>query len=151
KNEHLAVATKKGKGTVEENQKSMREFFWDVRMFGAVLTVGKEDVTETTEMDGAMEIEETGDTPPPKKHQKTKKVKKEDILNGGQCIGCVTIPMAETVEEITPSLMSIVRDARVDNPTDTAEQQTAISAMPGNLPWMPYGLYRGTGHYAPTL
>jgi CRISPR-associated protein Csd2 len=152
KNEHSAVAAKMGKSTLtEENQKKMREFFWDVRMFGAVLTVGKEDAAEAIEMEGVIDAEEAGETPVPKKNAKTGKTKKEDILNGGQCVGCVTIPMAETVEEITPSLMSIVRDARVDNPADAVEQKTAISAMPGNLPWMPYGLYRGTGHFSPTL
>lgn len=155
KSEHKTVADKlrkegKTKPTTEEAQRAMREYFWDVRMFGAVLTVGKEEVGSAGETEGSGD-DSMAETPPPQKDKKTGKVIKEDILNGGQCTGCVSIGMAESVEEISPGLMPIVRDARVDNPTEAADEKQAISAMPGNLPWMPYGLYRGTGHFSPNL
>jgi len=151
KNEHRAVAERMGKGTTDENQRNMRRYFWDVRLFGAVLSVGKEDAAEGTDMEGLVDPGAPGETPPPKVDAKKGKVKKEDVLNGGQCVGPVTIGMAETVEPVAPGLMSIVRDARVDNPPGSEETSKAVSAMPGNLPWMPYGLYCGTGHYTPNL
>lgn len=157
KEEHRTVANmlkEKGqtKPSTDEAQKAMRDFFWDVRMFGAVLSVGKDDVTETTEMEGLIDgVLAFDETPAPKQDKKTGTTKKEDVLNAGQCVGCVTIPMAETIEEISPGLMSIVRDARVDNPAGTENGGKAISGMPGNVAWMPYGLYRGSGHYSPKL
>lgn len=165
--EHKTVAVKFGKGSLSENQKNMRAFFWDVRMFGGVLAVGKEDVGETEVMDGLIEGSTGPDeTPAPRMEKKAegKKsggVRKESILNGGQCVGCVSINTAETVEEIAPGLMSIVRTARVSNPEITNrlsdaqreeiesanKDRTATSSMPGNQAGAPYGLYHSTGQY----
>jgi len=155
KNEHRTVADmlkKNGleKPTVDQAQKAMRGFFWDIRMFGAVLSVGKDDAPETPKAEQRAASDSSQSTPSSGK-DRSGKAEKVDILNGGQCVGCVSIGMAESVDEISPGLMSIVRDARVDNPADSADEKQAISAMPGNLPWMPYGLYRGTGHYSPNL
>lgn len=151
KNEHQAVRAKFGKGTTEQNQKNMRAFYWDVRLFGGVLAVGKEDVAETEPLDGLVDAGSPAETPAPEKDKGTGKVKKEDVLNGGQCVGCVSIDMAETVEVVTPGLMSIVRTARVDNPADAEDQDVAVSSMPGNSAILPYGLYRGSGQYFSTL
>ncbi|MCC6483385.1 MAG: type I CRISPR-associated protein Cas7 [Armatimonadetes bacterium] len=150
KNEHQSVRKKHGRGTTEENQKNMRDFFWDIRMFGGVLTVGKDDPA-SADLESSSDAGVEGETPSPKKLKQTGQVKKEDILNGGQCVGCVSIGMAETVEEIVPGLMSIVRTARTDNPKESIEQDKAVSSMPGSTAGMPYGLYRGTGQYFPTL
>jgi len=170
KNEHRTVANmlkekKIQDPTIDEAQKAMREFFWDVRMFGAVLSVGKEEVQEESIEENSVTAGSEGDTQSSNDDRKTGRAKKEYILNGGQCVGCVSIGMAETIDEISPGLMSIVRDARVENPSlnsvrSEAEKKAieladkigiASSSMPGNLPWMPYGLYRGSGHYSPNL
>jgi CRISPR-associated protein Csd2 len=156
KDEHSTVAAALRKGgndhpSIDDAQTAMRAFYWDVRMFGAVLTVGKENVDESTPMDGLTDVGSPSNTPPPVLDKKTGKTKKEHVLNGGQCVGCVSIGMAETIEEITPGLMSIVRDARVENEAKDSDEQWATSAMPGNLPWMPYGLYKGLGHFSPNL
>ncbi len=130
----------------------MRAFYWDVRLFGGVFAVGKEDVAETEPLDGSwMPVR-------PLRHQRRKrtrglKAKKEDALNGGQCVavwGAIGHGR-ETVEVVTPGLMSIVRTARVDNPADAEDQDVAVSSMPGNSAILPYGLYRGSGQYFSTL
>jgi CRISPR-associated protein Csd2 len=169
KKEHRTVAEMLEKKdlknpTIDQAQKAMREFFWDVRMFGAVLSVGKDEVPEANSGDST-NTGSGGDKQTSTNDKKAGRAKKEYVLNGGQCVGCVSIGMAESINEISPGLMSIVRDARVENPNPSTVKSDgerkaieiadkagiASSSMPGNLPWMPYGLYLGTGHYSPKL
>jgi CRISPR-associated protein Csd2 len=156
KNEHRTVAEmleKKGlkKPTTDQAQEAMRDFFWDVRMFGAVLTVGKDEAPQAPNTGDPTDSGSSQNTQAPSDNDRTGRAAKVDVLNGGQCVGCVSIGMAESIDEISPGLMPIVRDARVDNPAGSEDDKQAISAMPGNLAWMPYGLYLGTGHFSPKL
>lgn len=157
-NEHretdAELRTKKTtKLNIDEAQRGFRERYWDVRMFGAVLTVGKEAGEEGEEQEGLTAQAEPGDTPIPKVN-KGGKVKKNVLLNGGQCVGPMQIGFAETKSEISPQALEIVRDALV-NPTDVkggkADDTVAYSAMPGSKPLLPYGLYECRGHYSPNL
>lgn len=148
--EHRETADGKKGIPMEEAQKMMRERYWDVRLFGAVLSVGKEDAEEAEEMEGQTQQAEPEDTPAPKL-KKDKKVKKDFLLDGGQCVGPMQIGFAESKSDISPQALGIVRDARVSNPAESKELKTAISAMPGAKPYLPYGLYECRGHYSPCL
>lgn len=150
RNEHRETANGKKDIPIEEAQKMMRQRYWDVRLFGAVLSVGKEDAEEAEEMEGLTQQAEPEDTPAPK----IKKDKKDLLLDGGQCVGPMQVGFAETKSEISPQALGIFRDALV-NPTDVkggkATDAVAYSAMPGSKPLLPYGLYECRGHYSPSL
>jgi len=148
--EHRETAAGQKGISVEDAQKSFRERYWDIRMFGAVLSVGKEDAEEAEEMEGLTHQAEPEDTPAPKL-RKDKKVKKDFLLDGGQCVGPMQIGFAESKSDISPQALGIVRDARVSNPAESKELKTAVSAMPGAKPYLPYGLYECRGHYSPNL
>lgn len=150
RNEHRETAGGKKDIPIEEAQKMMRERYWDVRMFGAVLSVGKEDAEEAEEMEDLIQQAEPEDTPAPKL-KKDKKVKKDLLLDGGQCVGPMQIGFAESKSDISPQALGIVRDARVSNPAESKDVKIAVSAMPGAKPYLPYGLYECQGHYSPNL
>ena len=146
-----AATRKEGaKDDLDENQKLVRRRYWDVRMFGAVLTVGKKSVDAGEPMEGQVSEAASGETKAPQV-DKNKKVVKSTILNGGQCVGPMQLGFAVSYEEIDPRLLSIVRDARVDNKEKSPNSDTADSAMPGSKPYLPYGLYVCRGHYSPGL
>lgn len=149
-NEHKETAQKYPNGTIEENQKYMRKRYWDVRMFGAVLNVGKEAEEGQGEEPTQGQQKEAGAA----QKRKEPKAKKDVLLNGGQCVGPMQLGLAESISEISPQMISIVRSALV-NPTDvkigSKDDKEAASSMPGNKPYLPYALYDCRGHYSANL
>ena len=100
--------------------------FYDIRMFGAVMTTGKAPAKEG---------------------------KKDVKWNCGQVQGPVQITFARSCDPIVPLDISITRVA-LTNPGDTgrqdAEDETeATSGQMGRKALLPYGLYRAHGFFSP--
>lgn len=110
---------------VEEARKWMCENFFDVRAFGAVMTMGKSGKKEKG---------------------------KELHWNCGQVRGPIQMTFARSVDMVVPMEVSITRVA-LTNPDDTgrgsAEDEQASSGQIGRKSIVPYGLYVGYGFINP--
>lgn len=111
---------------VEAARQWMCQNFFDVRMFGAVMTMGKSG----------------------------KKEKGKDLhWNCGQVRGPIQMTFARSVDMVVPMDISITRVA-LTNPDDTgrgsAEDEQAASGQMGRKSLVPYGLYIGYGFYNPS-
>lgn len=113
----------------ESARKWMCANFYDVRMFGAVMTTGK--------------------APAEDKDDKKAQSKK---WNCGQVRGPVQFTFARSVDPITALDVSITRVA-LTNASDTgkedADEETAGSGQMGRKWILPYGLYVGRGFFSP--
>ncbi len=110
---------------VEQARKWMCENFYDVRMFGAVMTMGRSG----------------------------KKDKNKELhWNCGQVRGPVQMTFARSVDTIIPMDVAITRVA-LTNADDTgrgsADDETAASGQMGRKSLVPYGLYVGYGFVNP--
>lgn len=116
---------------VKPNEKArqwMCENFYDIRMFGAVMTMGKSGIKN--------------------------KNNKELQWNCGQVRGPVQMTFARSIDPIIPLDISITRVALtnwddVDRGSDSDEQ--AASGQMGRKSLVPYGLYLGYGFVNPTF
>lgn len=121
-----------GKGPVDRPDEDARRWmcanFYDIRLFGAVMTVGK-----SGQKQGSREMQ----------------------WNCGQVKGPIQITFARSIEAIVPLDLSITRvaltnagDARQDVGDD---QEKATSGQMGRKAIVPYGLYRAHGFFNPHL
>lgn len=113
----------------ETARKWMCENFYDVRMFGAVMTTGK--------------------APAEDKDDKKAQSKK---WNCGQVRGPVQFTFARSVDPITALDVSITRVALTnagDTGKEDADDETAGSGQMGRKWALPYGLYIGRGFFSP--
>lgn len=113
---------------VEIARKWMCDNFFDVRAFGAVMTMGKSG--------------------------KKDKDKKELHWNCGQVRGPIQMTFARSVDMVVPMEVTITRVA-LTNPDDTgrgsSEDEQASSGQMGRKALIPYGLYVGYGFINPSL
>jgi CRISPR-associated protein Csd2 len=108
----------------------MCDNFYDIRMFGAVMTTGKSG----------------------------KKKNNRDLQwNCGQVRGPVQLTFGRSIDPIIPLDLSITRVA-LTNPGDVeradiegAEEGVAVSGQMGRKPFVPYGLYRAHGFFIPSF
>lgn len=126
-----AIGAEPGKSPNEEARKWMCENFFDVRMFGAVMTVGR-----------TREKQDKG------------KGEKTVHWNCGQVRGPIQMTFARSVDQVVPLDISITRVA-LTNPDDTgrgdADDEQAASGQMGRKSLIPYGLYMGYGFISPML
>ncbi|RJQ29545.1 MAG: type I-C CRISPR-associated protein Cas7/Csd2 [Peptococcaceae bacterium] len=124
---YQAVGAVPGKSPNEQARKWMCDNFFDVRVFGAVMTVGK----TKEEKDG-----------------------KQLQWNCGQVRGPIQMTFARSVDPVVPLDLSITRVA-LTNPDDTgrgeAGDEEAASGQMGRKSIIPYGLYFGCGFISPLL
>lgn len=124
---YQAVGAVPGKSPNEQARKWMCDNFFDVRVFGAVMTVGK----TKEEKDG-----------------------KQLQWNCGQVRGPIQMTFARSIDPVVPLDLSITRVA-LTNPEDTgrgeAEDEQAASGQMGRKSIIPYGLYLGYGFISPLL
>lgn len=107
----------------------MCKHFYDIRMFGAVMTTGKAPV---------------GD--PEDKKAATKK------FNCGQVRGPVQLTFARSVSPVAALDVSITRVALTnagDTRKEDADEDVAASGQMGRKALLPYGLYIGRGFFSP--
>lgn len=114
----------------EAARKWMCENFYDIRMFGAVMTTGKA----------------------PADSQEGNEGKNNKKWNCGQVRGPVQLTFGRSVDAITPLDVSITRVA-LTNADDTrkedADEETAASGQMGRKALLPYGLYLSRGFFSP--
>lgn len=112
----------------ETARKWMCGNFYDIRMFGAVMTTGKAPASDD---------------------DKKAAVKK---WNCGQVRGPVQLTFARSIDPITPLDVTITRVA-LTNANDTGkesdEEGVASSGQMGRKALLPYGLYLGRGFFSP--
>jgi CRISPR-associated protein Csd2 len=129
----------------EERQKYFRQEYWDVRMFGAVLTTGKERTPDEPE-----DSDSAAATPDPAANR-PRETERREVLNAGQCVGPMQFAYAVSVDEIVPGLVPISSCTLPDNKSATDDSTEARSGTFGDKAGLPYALYLGTGHYSPGL
>lgn len=109
----------------DDARKWMCEHFYDIRMFGAVMTMGKSGQKE-----GSKQLQ----------------------WNCGQVRGPVQLTFARSVDMVVPMDISITRVA-LTNADDTergnADDEQAASSQMGRKSIIPYGLYLGYGFFTP--
>ncbi|SDF84083.1 type I-C CRISPR-associated protein Cas7/Csd2 [Sporolituus thermophilus] len=119
----------------DDARKKMCEKYYDVRMFGAVMTTGK--------------VQEEAD-----QKEKGNKGKKESkkAWNCGQVRGPVQLTFARSIDPILPLDLTITRVA-LTNADDvkggSEEDEKARSGQIGRKQVIPYGLYRTYGFFNP--
>ena len=112
----------------DDARRWMCEVFYDIRMFGAVMTVGKAPAGEDDKKSG------------------TKK------YNCGQVRGPVQLTFARSVSPVSPLDVSITRVALTnsgDTRKEDADEEVAASGQMGRKSLLPYGLYMGRGFFSP--
>lgn len=112
-------------------RKWMCEHFYDIRMFGAVMTTGKAPADENGDKKG--------------------NAKK---WNCGQVRGPVQLTFARSVHAVTPIDVSITRVALTnsgDTRKEDADEEVAGSGQMGRKSLLPYGLYMGKGFFSPSF
>lgn len=105
--------------------------FFDIRMFGAVMTTGKAP------------SEDNG----PKKGSDKK-------WNCGQVRGPVQLTFARSVHQVVPLDISLTRVALTnagDTRKEDADEEVAASGQMGRKAMVPYGLYMGRGFFSPAF
>jgi CRISPR-associated protein Csd2 len=105
--------------------------FYDIRMFGAVMTTGKAPADENSEKKGS-----------------TKK------WNCGQVRGPVQLTFARSIHAVTPIDVSITRVALTnagDTRKEDADEEVAGSGQMGRKSLLPYGLYMAKGFFSPAF
>jgi CRISPR-associated protein Csd2 len=116
-----------GKKANEDARKWMCANFFDVRVFGAVMTVGR---------------------------TKDGKDGKQLHWNCGQVRGPIQLTFARSLDQVVPLDLSITRVA-LTNPDDTgrgdADDEQAASGQMGRKSLIPYGLYQGFGFISSLL
>lgn len=115
----------------EDARKWMCDHYYDIRMFGAVMTTGKAPVADN------------GD-----KKASTKK------WNCGQVRGPLQLTFARSVSPVTALDLSITRVALTnagDTRKEDADEETAGSGQMGRKAMVPYGLYMGRGFFSPAF
>jgi len=113
----------------EEARKWMCANFYDIRMFGAVMTTGK--------------------APSDDKDEKKAQAKK---WNCGQVRGPVQLTFARSIDPISALDVSITRVALTnagDTRKEDTDDETAGSGQMGRKAMLPYGLYLGKGFFSP--
>lgn len=128
KRAYLALELNEGSLKPNENaRKWMCDNFFDVRVFGAVMTTGK---------------------------TKEEKSGKQLHWNCGQVRGPIQMTFARSIDPVVPLDLSITRVA-LTNPDDTdrgdVDDEQAASGQMGRKSIIPYGLYRGYGFVSPLL
>jgi CRISPR-associated protein Csd2 len=111
----------------ESARQWMCRSYYDIRLFGAVMTTGKAPVEGS---------------------------KKDAKWNCGQVRGPVQMTFARSVDPITPLDLSITRVALTnagDTRKEDADEEVAGSGQMGRKPFLPYGLYVGHGFYSAPL
>lgn len=131
KRAYQAIGAEPGMSPNEEARKWMCENFFDVRMFGAVMTVGR-----------------TKEKPDKGKTEKTMH------WNCGQVRGPIQMTFARSVDQVVPLDVSITRVA-LTNWDDTgrgdSDDEQAATGQMGRKSLIPYGLYMGYGFVSPLL
>jgi CRISPR-associated protein Csd2 len=125
---YQAVKAKPGTRPNDDARKWMCEHFYDIRMFGAVMTTGK-----------AGKEDEKG---------------KDLQWNCGQVRGPLQLTFARSLDPVIPLDLSITRVALtnagdVDRGSD--DEETAASGQMGRKTLLPYGLYRACGFFIPAF
>ncbi|HZA22457.1 MAG TPA: type I-C CRISPR-associated protein Cas7/Csd2, partial [Dehalococcoidia bacterium] len=109
-----------------EARKKMCEWFYDIRLFGAVMTTGKSGQRRSG---------------------------KELHWNAGQVRGPVQLTFARSINPIIPLDISITRCARTNpddpDPEEGANDEQARYGTMGRKAIVPYGLYRAHGFFSP--
>ncbi|RJX22478.1 MAG: type I-C CRISPR-associated protein Cas7/Csd2 [Desulforudis sp.] len=127
KRAYQALGVEPGKSANALARKWMCDNFFDVRVFGAVMTVGR----TKDEKDG-----------------------KQLHWNCGQVRGPIQMTFARSIDQVVPLDLSITRVA-LTNPDDTGrgevDDQQAASGQMGRKSIIPYGLYRGYGFVSSAL
>lgn len=124
--EHLEIPFQKnpGRNVVSQVQAEMMRAFFDVRMFGAVMTTGKDKIDN-----------------------------KDVYFNAGQVRGPVQIGFGTSVDPIFPLELTITRVALTDakdKPEDGGvSEEGGTTGTMGRKNIIPYGLYVFKGHYNP--
>jgi CRISPR-associated protein Csd2 len=101
--------------------------YYDVRMFGAVMTTGKAPIEGN---------------------------KKDAKWNCGQVRGPVQLTFARSIDPIAPLDLSITRVALTnagDTRKEDADEEEAGSGQMGRKALLPYGLYLGKGFFSPSF
>lgn len=113
----------------DDARTKMCELFYDIRMFGAVMTTGKAPVAEGEDKKAA-----------------TKK------WNCGQVRGPVQLTFARSVSPVSALDVSITRVALTnagDTRKEDSDEDVAGSGQMGRKALLPYGLYLGKGFFSP--
>jgi len=127
---YQAVGAQPGLAPNEDARRWMMQNYYDVRMFGAVMT--------------------TGDS-----GQKDRSEKRTLQWNCGQVRGPVQFKFARSVDPILPLELAITRVA-LTNPQDVArakgadeEEEMAVAGQIGRKAIVPYALYKAEGFFVP--
>ncbi|MFJ9789348.1 type I CRISPR-associated protein Cas7 [Streptomyces globosus] len=122
--------------TEADAQKWMCSTFYDVRMFGAVMTTGKAEETDPAEA-------ATDGGAVPTKSRGRAKAKTGKRKTAGRVQGPIQLTLSRSIDPVTPIELGITRvtPTRIE---DIGVKETEM----GNKHLLPYGLFRGEGHFS---
>jgi CRISPR-associated protein Csd2 len=121
---NLEAKEKPEPSLVDKVAKEMKRKFYDVRMFGAVMTTGK------------VENEQS-----------------KVIYSAGQVRGPIQLGFGQSVDPILPMTVTITRVAKTNSKDEqnSSDEDGSVAGTMGRKHIIPYGLYLFKGHFNPFL